>query len=113
MPIRAWRVLPTYLRTDVTRFHRLFGGRWRWRESVRRQPLAVQRGAGIRTHCYANDSEHCVTLSTIHPAASRNHPVAVTADGRAIHSVSWHWHRIIEATDEELRAFEAAGYPAR
>jgi len=80
---------------------------------VKRQRLAAQRGAGIRTHCFANDCEHIVILSTTHPAASTGHPVAVTADGQAIHSISWQWHRVIEATDEELTAFAAAGYPAR
>lgn len=56
-------------------------------------------------------TEHDLHLSTESSASSYGQPVVVTAEGEAIDQFSWAAHRVIEATDEEVEAFEAAGYP--
>jgi len=52
-----------------------------------------------------------VHLSTEHAASSYGQPVAVTEDGEALDAFSWTLYRAVDATNDEVWAFEAAGYP--
>jgi hypothetical protein len=65
----------------------------------------------MRTQFALDGSEHVVSLSTESSASSYGQPVVVTDDGEAIDQFSWAMHRVLEATEEEIAAFRAAGYP--
>jgi len=58
-------------------------------------------------------TEHELHLSCESSASSYGQPVPVNEAGEAIDLVSWAFYRTTEATDEEVEAFEAAGYPVR
>ena len=56
---------------------------------------------------------HDLHLSTEHAASSYGLPVVVNEAGEAIDLASWALYRVIWASDPELAAFKAAGYPVR
>lgn len=56
-------------------------------------------------------TEYALHLSTEHSASSYGVPVVVNKAGEAIDRTSWAFYRVTEATDEEVEAFAAAGYP--
>lgn len=58
-----------------------------------------------------DDEIYDLTLSSEHSAASYGQTVAVTSEGTAIDAFSWACYEIVDATDDELENFEAAGYP--
>ncbi|MGR8935425.1 MAG: hypothetical protein ACU837_13690 [Gammaproteobacteria bacterium] len=53
-----------------------------------------------------------IHITTEHSASSNGIPVLVNIDGDVIDPMSWHYHRIISATPEEIEQLKALGLHA-